>query len=580
MKAGMLNRMRDKPEQSKADPRMLNSRAQRALWFGARMIAGFVWWEMILVRFVGHERVDKNRLDRFIALAKRFRGLAVELGGVWIKLGQFLSSRVDIFPPEIISALADLQDAVPPENTEVIVAQVERELGKPLDEIFAEFEPLPVAAASFGQAHRARFKTADGPLDPNANPVSHVIVKIQRPFMEDIVRVDLRTLRRILRWLNYYGPIRKRANLAALANEFAAVVWEELDYEQEARNAVLFARNFEKDQTVRVPAIYEKFVTRHVLVMENVEAIKITDFPALEQAGVSRAEVAKKMFDTYLQQIFIDGFFHADPHPGNLFVQPLGGPVDGNPAPFKLTYIDFGMMGRVKPEYMRELKEFVISTSLKDARRLTAAAGRMGFFLPGADTLRIEQAIGTLFDKVWGMTTNDLTDVDFNEMYDFAVQFKDLLNTLPFQIPQNVLYLGRAVNILSGMSTALDPAFNPWKEIQPFASDLAGKEGAQTAQDVLAEVLRLGRTVIQLPVQMDQVFSRALNGQLELRSQFSQQSTDEIRKIQGGLSRLTWAIVFAAALGCGTVFVVNAISVGAGVCFALAAVAFAKMVFG
>ncbi|HQX76687.1 MAG TPA: AarF/UbiB family protein, partial [Thermoflexales bacterium] len=159
--------MRDKPEQSKADPRMLNSRAQRALWFGARMIAGFVWWEMILVRFVGHERVDKNRLERFIALAKRFRGLAVELGGVWIKLGQFLSSRVDIFPPEIISALADLQDAVPPENTEVIVAQVERELGKPLDEIFAEFEPLPVAAASFGQAHRARFKTADGPLDPN-----------------------------------------------------------------------------------------------------------------------------------------------------------------------------------------------------------------------------------------------------------------------------------------------------------------------------------------------------------------------------------------------------------------------------
>lgn len=571
MKAGMLNTMRQKPQKSGADPRVLNSRARRALWFGARMIAGFIWWEMILVRFVGRERMDKNRLDRFIALAKRFRGLAVELGGVWIKLGQFLSSRVDIFPPEIITALADLQDAVPPENADVIVAQVERELGKPVDEIFAEFERLPVAAASFGQAHRAILKAPDS---------GHVIVKVQRPFMEDIVRVDLRTLRRILRWLSYYGPIRKRANLAALANEFAAVVWEELDYEQEARNAVLFARNFEKDKNVRVPAIYEQFVTKHVLVMENVEAIKITDFAALEQAGVSRAEVAKKMFDTYLQQIFIDGFFHADPHPGNLFVLPLGGAVDGTPAPFKLTYIDFGMMGRVKPEYMKELKEFVISTSLKDARRLTAAAGRMGFFLPGADTLRIEQAIGTLFDKVWGMTTTDLTDVDFNEMYGFAVQFKDLLNTLPFQIPQNVLYLGRAVNILSGMSTALDPAFNPWKEIQPFASDLAGKAGAQTAQDVLAEVLRLGRTAIQLPVQMDQVFSRALNGQLELRTQFSQQSTDEIRKIQSGLGRLTWAVAFAAALGCGTVFAVNAMSVGAGVCFALAAVAFAKMVLG
>lgn len=560
--------MQDKSQLNKADPRALNRRARRALWFGVRMIAGFIWWEMILVRFVGRDQVDKNRLERFIALAKRFRGLAVELGGVWIKLGQFMSSRVDIFPPEIIAALADLQDAVPPEKPEIMLAQMERELGKPVDEVFAEFEPLPVAAASFGQAHPAILRAPDS---------AHVIVKIQRPFMEDIVRVDLRALRRILRWLNFYAPIRKRANLPALANEFAAVVWEELDYEQEARNAILFARNFEKDGLVRVPAIYEKYVTKHVLVMENVEAIKITDFAALEQAGVSRAEVAKKMFDTYLQQIFIDGFFHADPHPGNLFVLPLGAAVDGKPAPFRLTYIDFGMMGRVKPEYMKELKEFVISTSLKDARRLTAAAGRMGFFLPGADTLRIEQAIGALFDKVWGMTTNDLTDVDFNEMYDFAVQFKDLLNTLPFQIPQNVLYLGRAVNILSGMSTALDPAFNPWTEIQPFARDLAGKEGAQTAQDVLAEVLRLGRTVIQLPVQMDQVFSRALNGQLELRTQFSQQSTDEIRKIQGGLSRLTWAIVFAAALGCGTLFAVNDIPIGAGVCFALAAVGFVKV---
>ncbi len=440
-----------------ADPRLLQRRARRALWFGFKMIAGFVWWELILVRVVGRARVERTRMARFVKLARAFRMLAVDLGGVWIKLGQFLSSRVDIMPQQVIAELSGLQDAVPAEPYDTIAGIIAAELGRPVDNIFDDFEREPVAAASFGQAHRAQLH----PL-PSANSVPRairVVLKVQRPFLDEIVAVDLRSLKTIARWLKLYGPIRRRANLDALIQEFADGVLEELDYEQEARNADLFARNFAGDPQVRVPKPYHEYTTRRVLVLENVEDIKITDYAGLESAGVSRQAVARKLFSTYLQQIFVDGFFHADPHPGNLFVQPLdvetarrlNVPVedapetaDGRaPTPFRLTYVDFGMVGRVTPEYMQELKEFIIAVSLKDARRLTAAAKRMGFFLPGADTTRIEQAIALLFDRFWGMTATDLKDVEFDEMYTFAVEFRDLLSSLPFQIPQNILYLGR-----------------------------------------------------------------------------------------------------------------------------------------
>jgi predicted unusual protein kinase regulating ubiquinone biosynthesis (AarF/ABC1/UbiB family) len=568
-----------------ADPRMLQRRARRALWFGFRMIAGFIWWELALARLIGRARVERSRIPRFVRLAREFRLLAIDLGGVWIKLGQFLSSRVDILPPEVINELSGLQDAVPAEPYDGIAAIVARELGRPVQDAFDDFEREPVAAASFGQAHRAVLRESG----------ARVIVKVQRPFLDQIVDVDLQSLKRIAGWIKLYGPIRRRADLDALVKEFADGVLNELDYEQEARNAELFGRNFARDPGVRIPRPYHDTTTRRVLVLENVEDIKITDYEGLASAGISRPQVARRLFKAYLQQIFVDGFFHADPHPGNLFVQPLdeqaaralnlpaedgaGDGAEGGapPRPFRLTFVDFGMVGQVSPEYMRELKEFIIAVSLKDPRRLVAAAQRMGFFLPGADVTRIEQAIGILFDRFWGMTVNDLKDVEFEQMYSFAVQFKDLMSTLPFQIPQNILYLGRAVNILSGMSTALNPAFNAWKEIQPFAEGMAAREGQSAARDLLGELARLLRLTVQLPGQADAFLSRALNGQLEVRAQLSQSSTNDLRRIESGLTRLTWAFVFAALLVCATLLLLNQASLAGAVCLALAAAAFARM---
>ncbi len=570
---------------ARSDP-ALRRRAAKALWFGARMIGGFIWWELLLARVIGDERVSRGRMGRIVLLARRFRHLAIDLGGVWIKLGQFLSSRVDIVPPEVIVELQGLQDAVPPEPAVTMMRTIERELGAPAAEIFAEFDATPIAAASFGQVYLATLKADIG--EPPTSPVGRrVIVKVQRSGLDGIVSTDLRTLKTITGWLRRYKPIRRRANLNALVDEFAAGINAELDYEQEARNAEAFNHNFREDTGVRVPKVYDEFTTRRVIVLKNVEDIKITDYEGLEAAGVSRKQVSRRLFETYLRQVFTDGFYHADPHPGNLFVQPLDVqtarawrvPVNEG-TPFRLTYVDFGMMGRVQPAMIKELKEFIIAVGLKDARRWTLAAQRLGFFLPDGDLTRIEQAVGALFDKFWGMGLNDITNVDFGDMFQFSQQFKDLLSSLPFQVPQNVLYLGRAANILSGMMVALDPAFNPWQALQPFANDLAGvtaQSSAPNLKDLGAELLKVARQTVQLPNQADAFFSRALNGQIEFRAQLNSQSTQDLRRIETSIARLTWAIVFVALLACGTLLTLNAFAVLGVGALVLAALAFVRM---
>jgi predicted unusual protein kinase regulating ubiquinone biosynthesis (AarF/ABC1/UbiB family) len=234
----------------------------------------------------------------------------------------------------------------------------------------------------------------------------------------------------------------------------------------------------------------------------------------------------------------------------------------------------------VPKAYEKELREIIIATSLKDARRVTAAAQRMGMFLPGADLFRIEQAVSMLFDKFWGLNTTDLVNVSFDEMFSFVAEFRDLLSTLPFQMPQNMLYLGRAANILSGMSTALDPKFNPWKEIQPFAQGMAQKSSKRGAQDVLDEVIKLLRQTVQLPNQADQVLSRALSGQLEIRAQLSQASTNDLRRIEHGISRLSWLIIFAVFMGCGTALLISQFVGVGGVFLVVGGLALAKVLFG
>ncbi|MEL7674673.1 MAG: AarF/UbiB family protein, partial [Chloroflexota bacterium] len=286
-------------------------RYQRTLWFAAWLFARVLLWEVALRWLVSEGAVRRGRPKRLKRWAREFREMAAAMGGVMIKLGQFISSRVDILPPEILAELATLQDEVPTVPFAAIRGRVEDELG-PLTDRFSAFEETPVAAASLGQAHRARLPDGE-----------RVVVKVLRPGIHSLVATDLKALGVVAGWAMKLPFIRRRANVPALLDEFSVVLWRELDYRQEARNAERFQAMFAADPGVYIPQVYPAYSTGCVLTLEDVSAIKITDYAAISAAGVDRRDVARRLVDTYLEMVFIERFFHADPHPGNLFVYPL-----------------------------------------------------------------------------------------------------------------------------------------------------------------------------------------------------------------------------------------------------------------
>ncbi|HEX6386787.1 MAG TPA: AarF/UbiB family protein, partial [Anaerolineae bacterium] len=251
------------------DPSLItDNRYRRILSFFAGVIAHLVWWDILGGRLpVIRGWVRRTRPNRLRRQARHFRSLAIEMGGVLIKLGQFLSARVDVLPPEITDELQDLQDEVPPEEPGRILAVLRAELGN-VPAHFACVETEPLAAASLGQAHRAWLL----PREAGAQLGDAVVVKVQRPNIDNIVRTDLAALRVVARWTMRYGPIRRRADVPALMDEFAHTLWEELDYESEADNAERFAEMYADDERVYIPAVYRQHSTERVIVLENVEA--------------------------------------------------------------------------------------------------------------------------------------------------------------------------------------------------------------------------------------------------------------------------------------------------------------------
>ena len=516
----------------------LRGRYIRILAFFAGVISRFILWE-IIIRYMGLRGwVRRTRKERFRNEAIRFRALAIRMGGVMIKVGQFLSSRLDVLPPEVTDELANLQDEVPAEDFEAIRALAEAELGASLTEIFASFDPEPLAAASLGQVHRARLKAGKDADFQN------VVAKIQRPHIASIVDVDLSALRRVGAWLMRYRPIRDHADVPALLKEFSATLYEEIDYELEADNAETFYENFADDPNVHVPRIVRALSTRRVLTLEDVYAIKITDYDEITAAGINRGEVAERLLGTYLQQIFEDGFVHADPHPGNLFVTPL--PTEaGEPVQWQLTFVDFGMVARVPDSIRNSLRELVIAVGTRDATRVVKSYQMLDMLLPGADLKLIEQAEAQVFDRFWGMSMKEIRSIGSDEIRDFAHQYRDLMLSMPFQVPQNLLYLARTVAILSGMCTGLEPDFNLWLQLAPYARKLVEEETSSGIDYWLDELGEILQTLLALPGQTSRVLAQAEGSGLLVQSP---QISREVRSLTRSVDRLTGGIVFAALL--------------------------------
>jgi len=518
---------------------MIRRRYYRILLFFSRVFLGVLWWEMILPR-LGFRRLSHSTRNRRLAVtAQRFRKLAVQMGGVMIKVGQFLSSRLDVLPREITDELAGLQDEVAPAPFEPIRKLIEAEFGMPLNQKFSEFNPVPMASASIGQVYTARLceTQADGTQCPP------VVVKVQRPQIEAIVAVDLSAIKKVGGWLQKYKPVSKHANVPRLIQEFSDSLYEEIDYIHEGKNAETFAENFKDLPKVRVPQVILSHTTQRVLTLENVLGIKITDYAAIEAAGINRVEVAKRLFDTYLKQIFEDGFFHADPHPGNLFVQ---APAEGDdPDNWKLTFVDFGMTGTLPEVTFNGLREVLFAIGTQDIHRLTMAYQQMDILLPGADLELLERAGQHVFDRFWGKSTSQLMGMHAQEARDFIDEFGELMYEMPFQMPENLILLGRCVSILSGMCTGLDPNFNIFERLTPYAGKLIEAEGGGKLKTIWDEVLKIGQLLLKLPAKTDLLISKMEQGHLEVRVP---SLTREMERLNRSQRKTATAVVFAAFL--------------------------------
>jgi len=509
------------------DARMDVKRYRRIVFFFARIIPQFVIVDLFFPRFGLRNWVNHSRPERLRKAARSFRLLAIQLGGVLIKVGQFLSARADVLPEEITSELAGLQDEVTPEKFSDIRMVLEKEFEASLTNFFSKFDETPLAAASLGQVHKAIIRKGDLNQPSDLQDQLDVVVKIQRPRIEEIISTDLAALRTVGNWLNLYKPIRRRINISALIDEFTRVLFAEIDYLAEGRNAEVFAQNFQDDPRVRIPSVVWSHTTRRILTLENVMGIKITDYAAIHTAGISRGDVASRLINTYLKQIFEDGFFHADPHPGNLFVYPtnaghhdhvteysqlLGG-VD-----WRLTFVDFGMVGRVPPTTLTGLREMLIAVGTQDVKRMVNAYQMLGILLPNANLDLIEKALAKAFESFWGKSMGELQSISYHEAAQFAGEFIELIYTLPFQVPHDLILLARAVGILSGICTGLDQEFNVWKHIAPFAEQMIAREGIFKFEEYFGQLKKMAMGFFQMPVKIDHILTKIEQGNIEVQA--------------------------------------------------------------
>lgn len=541
-----------------------SKRYRKVRWFFAKAFIHVIFWDIVLNRPI-LRWFRTEPIPRWQNIARRYRTLAVEMGGVLIKLGQFLSIRVDVLPPEVTGELAGLQDEIPPEPIAAVLAQIEADFGCPVAEIFDDFEPEPLGAASLGQAHRARLAAGE-----------EVVVKVLRPGIDVLVETDLAAIALAMRWLKLYRRVSDRVDLDWLAEEFTAITRQELDFKAEGEHAERFARDFAADPQVYVPKVYWDYCRARTLTLENVGYIRIGDLEAIEAAGISRPAVAQKFYNIYMEQTFVTNFVHADPHPGNVFIRPLRHPSEpegtvfrpGQPAPFKenrpfqVVFVDFGMVAVIPERLRAALRDYAIGVGTRDAHRVVQSYDDAGVLLPSADKKRLEEATADMFNRVWGIKMGDIKNLAETEYRYFFKEYRDIVYEAPFQFPADMLFIIRAVGILSGMATNLDPNFDPWAETIPFAERLAQEELQRNWRGWLQESVQFGQLLLGLPGRVDRLITEVERGDIVLQNSLAPDARKRLTALEQAINRLGWMVLAAALLLAGSQLYLGGLTLG------------------
>lgn len=434
--------------------------------------------------------------------ARRVLGTIVELQGLFIKVGQLLSIMANFLPAQFRNGLEALQDRVPPGPYEEIAERIEAELGKPVDKLFQKFCKEPIASASLGQVHEAWL--LDG---------THVAVKVQHRNIDEIVRLDLHTIRRIMGIVSMFVPVQ---GLDAYYHQIRLMIAEELDFQREAKNITRIADNFLRDPTVLFPRPVETHCTRRVMTTNFIMGVKIGDVAALDARKIDRKAMARKVVQVFCQQIFIDGVYHADPHPGNMLV------ADGG----ELVLLDFGAVAELSPQMREGIPEFLEGVIRRDTDQLIKAMRKMGF-LSRSDAPEVSEKVIEFFHQRFQeevkLDSFNLKDIKLDpqkgiesliDLRKMNIGLKELSGA--FHIPRDWVLLERTILLLTGLCTQLDPDLTPMEVIRPYLQDfvLGNRDWAQIAVEGAKDMALKALTI---PDDLRKYLHRANRGEAEIR---------------------------------------------------------------
>lgn len=442
------------------------------LWFFHQFMLVLKWW------FLGTEaNKELNHEKQAVWLKENL----IELGPTFIKIGQSLGTRADLLPLPFVKALGELQDSVPSFPNEIAFARIEKELEKKINQVYAEFDVEPIAAASLGQVYRAKLFTGE-----------EVAVKVQRPNLAGIIKGDIEILRKVAKFAERFPALNENADWAGMLREFDETIHEEMDYSSEGRNAERFSTNFKDWTNVHVPKIYWNATTSKVITMEFIHGDKVVELDKLRARNVSPEKVNRLLIKTYLKQLLEDGFFHADPHPGNLLVMPDG----------RLAFFDFGMVGRITPKLQAKMIDAFFHVVAKDPAGIAQDLIDLEFLKPGADETKIKEVVIKMFALHLDLK---LKDVKFKELtYDLA----DVMYDYPFRLPSNFTYIMRALMTLEGIGIITDPEFNFFETAKPYAKEFMLKREGKDLRKLLTDKL-LGRDTPDGKIDLDRTWKLA-----------------------------------------------------------------------
>jgi len=485
----------------------LRTRSWRAYWVTFRVIGSYFVLRM-RARFHDDAWVERALRETHLRNARRIERTICELQGLFIKVGQLISIMTNFLPEEFRRELEGVQDAVPPRPYCDIEARLLEELHQKPGELFAAFDEQPIASASIGQVHRAQL------LDGTA-----VAVKVQYPHIEDVVRRDLNTLRRIFWIIGWFVPYQ---GLGELYREIRAIILVELDYRAEASSAERIAANFAGRTDAAFPIVVHELSTARVLVTHFEDGCKLTDRTLVKRLGIDRGQLARQVVEIYCQQIFTDGLYHADPHPGNLLVR---SGAEGQPP--TIVFLDFGAVAEIPGNVRQGMVELLQGALTRDTRRIVNAMKQMGFVARGANEHTFEQVIEYFHEKFQeniSLDSLNLKDIKFDpqkglesvaDLRKMDISLREL--SVSFHIPKEIIVLERTLLLLMGLCTELDPTLNPMTVIRPYLERFVLGDEGDWSQLLVETSKDLVMTVTALPAELRKFMRSAHSGELQLK---------------------------------------------------------------